>query len=595
MSLALTVGGTDLLVRALAGTADINFTSIKIGSGPDAGSLATDLNHAELQLPIESLTADSDKVILTASFNNNSIVTGFRMTEVGVFATDPDDSSAEIMYAYEYTDPANADFVPPNADRTLETELRILVYVGEAAHVTATIASGIYATQAALDAHIADTTKHITYVVAGRKDGTTLGDRATAEGYETTSSGDYSHAEGRGTSAVGDYSHAEGDNTVAAFGDGAHAEGKDTVAVGSGAHAEGRETFAAASHAEGRGTSAYGAYSHAEGYGGDASNRITLMKVTGPISGTDSSYNVTEGYSVLSELPLVGEKTDAVVKAWYDNAEYTIVGWGSNTVTFDRALSGGSVTDGVIYMTGRAIGEASHVEGCATAALGDHAHAEGEKSIASGKASHAEGGQALASGVRSHAEGFSTVAGGNQSHAEGGGSEASGNSSHAEGGQTAASGDYSHVEGNGGEASGDCSHAEGYGSEASGDSAHAEGDRTKASGEDAHAEGFRTEASGEASHAEGLRTVANHRAQHVFGEYNVEDDSAADSDARGNYVEIVGNGTAINDKSNARTLDWSGNETLAGKLTLGAGPTGDMDAATKQYVDQAIAAAIAAL
>ena len=36
------------------------------------------------------------------------------------------------------------------------------------------------------------------------------------------------------------------------------------------------------------------------------------------------------------------------------------------------------------------------------------------------------------------------------------------------------------------------------------------------------------------------------------------------------YAEIIGNGTGDNARSNARTLDWDGNETLAGSLTLGS-------------------------
>jgi chitodextrinase len=38
-----------------------------------------------------------------------------------------------------------------------------------------------------------------------------------------------------------------------------------------------------------------------------------------------------------------------------------------------------------------------------------------------------------------------------------------------------------------------------------------------------------------------------------------------------NYVEIVGNGTATDARSNARTLDWAGNEWLAGNLTAAGG------------------------
>ena len=41
----------------------------------------------------------------------------------------------------------------------------------------------------------------------------------------------------------------------------------------------------------------------------------------------------------------------------------------------------------------------------------------------------------------------------------------------------------------------------------------------------------------------------------------------AGANERGTYIEIVGNGTADNARSNARTLDWSGNEILTGSST----------------------------
>ncbi len=105
-----------------------------------------------------------------------------------------------------------------------------------------------------------------------------------------------------------------------------------------------------------------------------------------------------------------------------------------------------------------------------------------------------------------------------------------------------------------------------------------------ATGDYSHTEGRQTTASGLMSHAEGWATRANHQAQHVFGTWNIPDPSQNASNIKGNYVEIVGNGTGQK-KSNARTLDWNGNEVLAGKLTVGAQPTENMDVATKQYVD----------
>ena len=189
------------------------------------------------------------------------------------------------------------------------------------------------------------------------------------------------------------------------------------------------------------------------------------------------------------------------------------------------------------------------------------------------------------------------VANGLNAHAEGGVTsedpdtgityvinQATGDASHAEGSGTTASGQRSHSEGTGTTASGMSSHSEGIGATASGMSSHAEGSGTRAFGQYSHAEGAGTGAFSQYSHAEGNTTVANHAAQHVFGEYNVEDPSTAEANERGTYVEIVGNGNSGN-HSNARTLDWSGNEWISGNLTINGTPTDDNHAVTKAYVD----------
>lgn len=156
------------------------------------------------------------------------------------------------------------------------------------------------------------------------------------------------------------------------------------------------------------------------------------------------------------------------------------------------------------------------------------------------------------------------------------------------------------------------SHAEGSGtmttSNASG--AHAEGLNTSASAQAAHAEGNNTQASGANSHAEGLGTMAYGPNSSVFGMYNmpdiVEDWSAgtyypvgakviyqwsvykcttANGDEtfnyakwayygqKWNYAEIAGGGDSSN-RTNIRTLDWEGNEQLAGTLRIGSTSTG---------------------
>lgn len=122
---------------------------------------------------------------------------------------------------------------------------------------------------------------------------------------------------------------------------------------------------------------------------------------------------------------------------------------------------------------------------------------------------------------------------------------ASGQDATAEGQESRATGAMSHAEGAGALASGTAAHAEGFASEASGNYSHAE------------AQGV---ASGANSHAEGVATAASDF-QHAGGKFNIIDSS-------GTYAEIIGNGTNDNNRSNARTLDWSGNETIAGDLTF---------------------------
>lgn len=143
--------------------------------------------------------------------------------------------------------------------------------------------------------------------------------------------------------------------------------------------------------------------------------------------------------------------------------------------------------------------------------------------------------------------------------AEGTDVEASGYSSHAEGGYTKATERYSHAEGYSASANGYGSHAEGGTTQANEHYAHAEGDTTKANGVASHAEGSTTYANGDYSHAQGYYTKASSKYQTALGKFNVEDN--ADT-----YAVIVGNGTSNSTRSDALTVDWSGNVDMAGHI-----------------------------
>ena len=169
---------------------------------------------------------------------------------------------------------------------------------------------------------------------------------------------------------------------------------------------------------------------------------------------------------------------------------------------------------------------------------------------------------------------------GNNSHAEGNSTTASGNNSHAEGSKTTATGNNSHAEGNHTAADGFGSHAEGSHTTASGEDSHAEGSNTAADGFGSHAEGNSTTASGNNSHAEGVWTVASASAQHVEGMYNIDDNSNSDK------LHIVGNGE-YNKRSNAHTLDKSGNAWYAGDVYVGSTSGTNRDAGSKKLATEA--------
>ena len=150
-------------------------------------------------------------------------------------------------------------------------------------------------------------------------------------------------------------------------------------------------------------------------------------------------------------------------------------------------------------------------------------------------------------GEYSFAEGFYTTACGEEAHSEGRYTTAVGQASHAEGYDTIAGYEYDH--------------AEGLQTRTFGSSAHAEGSFTEALASSSHAEGDSSVASGWTSHAQNIGTIAMSDHQTALGKYNV-------GDGNDTYSVIIGNGTADNARSNALTVDWNGNITSSGGLTL---------------------------
>lgn len=339
-----------------------------------------------------------------------------------------------------------------------------------------------------------------------------FGTQAFAEGSQTIASGDSSHAEGEKNYALGSYSHAEGMLTKA-YSKGSHVEGYGTEAKGDWSHAEGYRTISegTGSHVEGAGSKAEGSNSHAEGYNTQATG----------------SYSHAEGYNT------------------------------------------------------QAIGLVSHAEGSDVEAKGNSCHAEGIYTQAKGDYSHAEGFQTLSISEASSAHGIKTVAGlrgfvitnfntTNNSYTlqtvEGLAVNDVFSLVFDEDIEEETCYNYGHITAI--DTTNNIVTVDNF--KYVSDAEYAMyliafnkpniGDTDI--GKYAFAEGNNTFAFGKASHSEGTNTIVYGQDQHVQGRYNLKDITES-------YAHIVGNGTSDTARSNAYTLDWSGNAWFAGEVTIG--------------------------
>ena len=174
-----------------------------------------------------------------------------------------------------------------------------------------------------------------------------------------------------------------------------------------------------------------------------------------------------------------------------------------------------------------------------------------------------------------------------------------GTNSLAMGYNTTASGNYSQAMGDSTTASGGNSHAEGYGTSAAELAAHAEGYTTKAQGRYSHSENIYTIANGYSTHASGIYNKAmtiypdwTANTSYAVGDgctysnfyykcIQANNDSEFDASkwAISYYINskeafVVGNGTADNARSNALTLNWTGDLHLMGDIYTGANADG---------------------
>lgn len=146
----LTTKGLALLAKWQLGTTTPTITRAVIGSGTYASGESivnrTALKAQKLSVGISTkYIQNNSTVLLRCVFSNETLTVGFKVTEIGVYAIDPDEG--EILYSMAVTaDAANADYLPAyNGTYPSTIVFNYQVEVGNASSVTIQAGSGAYA------------------------------------------------------------------------------------------------------------------------------------------------------------------------------------------------------------------------------------------------------------------------------------------------------------------------------------------------------------------------------------------------------------------------------------------------------------------
>lgn len=146
-------------IAALVAGGTLEFTRIAVGDGElkdgQVPGTMTKLNNPLFDVTINKVYSDSvSQATIQGVFSNSQVATGFYYRELGLFAKDPATGS-EILYAYGNAG-EDAEWITPAGESSIiEKEIHIVVLIGNATNVTATLNSGIYAIKKETEAALA--------------------------------------------------------------------------------------------------------------------------------------------------------------------------------------------------------------------------------------------------------------------------------------------------------------------------------------------------------------------------------------------------------------------------------------------------------
>lgn len=151
--------GADLQAKVNAGKTKLTFTKIKVGSGVNATNplALTDVISPKWETTNFVVKQEGKIVSVDTFITNTGIHEAFRMSEIGLFAQDPD--KGEILYAY-LTDPEPDRMPAEGGSVVVSQELTIGMVFSNTGNVSLTVNMGALVTHEQLEAHNSDEHAH---------------------------------------------------------------------------------------------------------------------------------------------------------------------------------------------------------------------------------------------------------------------------------------------------------------------------------------------------------------------------------------------------------------------------------------------------
>lgn len=151
--------GADLQAKVNAGKTKLTFTKIKVGSGVNATNplALTDVISSKWETTNFVVKQEGKVVSVDTFITNNGITEAFRMSEIGLFAQDPD--KGEVLYAY-LTDPEPDRMPAEGGSVVVSQELTIGMVFSNTGNVSLTVNMGALVTHEQLEKHNTDEHAH---------------------------------------------------------------------------------------------------------------------------------------------------------------------------------------------------------------------------------------------------------------------------------------------------------------------------------------------------------------------------------------------------------------------------------------------------